>query len=66
METRRRHRRAFSISHSGMPFERAHASTVASPYWATAFLTAQQGTAYAGIDINNAATTTQTLIICRA
>jgi hypothetical protein len=42
-----RHRRAFSISLSGTPLDRAHDSTAASPYWATAFLTIQQGMACA-------------------
>ena len=34
-----RHRRAFAISSSEIPFARAQDSTAASPYWATAFLT---------------------------
>jgi len=41
-ETFLRHRRAFSISLSEMPFDRAQDSTVASPYRTTAFLTTQQ------------------------
>jgi hypothetical protein len=53
-----RHRRAFSISFSEMPLDRAQDSTAASPYWATAFLTTQQGTACAGHETSNVATIT--------
>jgi hypothetical protein len=70
VETRRqnylRHRRVFSISLSEIPLERAHVSTAASPYWATAFLTIQQGMASAGTENSNAATNKQTWIIYRA
>jgi hypothetical protein len=44
-----RHRRAFSISLSEMPLDRAQDSTAASPYCATAFFTTQQGTTCAGM-----------------
>src|SRR5260221_8489211 len=60
-----RQRLAFSISLSEMPFARAHASTAASPYWATAFLTAQHGIAWAGHEASSATTITTTRIICR-
>jgi hypothetical protein len=43
-----------------------HVSTAASPYWATAFLTIQQGMACAGTDNNSAATNKQPRIIYRA
>jgi hypothetical protein len=59
-----RHRRALSISLSEKPLDRAQDSTAASPYWETAFLTIQQGTALAGYETSNAATTTQVRIIC--
>src|SRR5580704_11060714 len=58
-----RHRRAFSISLSEMPFARAQDSTAASPYWATAFLTTQQGTACAGNESTSAEITTMARII---
>lgn len=61
-----RHRRAFAISLSEIPFARAQDSTAVSPYWATTFLTTQQGTACAGNKTSNAATTTVARIICRA
>jgi hypothetical protein len=61
-----RQRRAFSISLSEIPLDRAHVSTAASPYWETAFLTIQQGMACAGTDNNSAATNKQPRIIYRA
>jgi hypothetical protein len=61
-----RHRRAFSISLSEIPLDRAHVSTAASPYWATAFLTIQQGMACAGTENSSAATNKQARIIYRA
>ena len=61
-----RHRRAFSISLSETPLARAQDSTPASPYWATAFLTTQQGIPCAGKEATSAATTTIARIIFRA
>ena len=61
-----RHRRAFSMSFSEIPFDRAQDSTTASPYCATAFLTIQQGMAFAGYETSSAATNTQARIICQA
>src|ERR1700730_16247697 len=60
-----RQRLALSISLSEIPFARAHASIAASPYWATALLTAQQGMACAGHEASSATTITTTRIICR-
>src|SRR6185437_5650588 len=61
-----RHRFACSISLSEMPLARAQDSTAATPYWATAFLTAQQGTARGGGKTRNPASTIMTAIIFRA
>jgi hypothetical protein len=49
-----------------MLFARAQDSTAASPYWATAFLTIQQGTAFAGSETRSVANTMMARIICRA
>src|SRR5450756_2440804 len=61
-----KHRLAFSISLFEMPLARAQDSTAVSPYWATAFFTTQQGTAYAGADTAITTKATQARIICRA
>src|ERR1700676_1596887 len=61
-----RHRRAFSISLSEIPLDRAQDSTAASPYSATAFLTTQQGTACAGNEASSQVINTIAQIICRA